>query len=45
MSGDWIHCGAVLGFVFIEGQKVSVNRNTKEMRLIVTKHLFDGTEL
>lgn len=30
---------------FSEGQKVSVNRKTKEMRLSTTKYQIDGTKI
>ena len=37
VAGPWVHCGSVLNGDVAEGKRVSVNRETKEMRLVNTK--------
>ncbi len=40
-----MHFGYVKKGVFIDGKRVSVNKKTKEMRLVNTKHQSDGSKL
>ena len=37
VSNEWVHCGSVLNVIFSAGKRVSVNKNTKEMKLVNTK--------
>jgi hypothetical protein len=44
-TDDWIHCGKVMNGKFADGKKVSVDKNSKVLRLVYTKFLLDGTVL
>ena len=41
----WVHCSSVTNGTFAAGKRVSVNRQTKEMKLVYTKFQSDGTKL
>ena len=40
-----MHCSSVAHGVFTAGKRVSVNKETKEMRLVNTKFQSDGSKL
>ena len=44
-TGSWVHCSSVFNGTFSEGRRVSVNRLTKEMKLVNTKIQSDGSKL
>ena len=45
-AGVWLHCSSVLnGGKFSDGKRISVNRVTKEMKLVNTKFQSDGSKL
>ena len=44
MNG-WLICGKVKNGVYADGKRVSVNKNTQQLRLDVTKRHADGTLL
>ena len=44
-TDEWVHCSSVLNGTFGEGRRVSVNRQTKEMKLVNTKFKSDGSKL
>jgi hypothetical protein len=45
VTDQWIHCSTVANGIFTAGKRVSVNKQTKEMRLVNTKFQSDGSKL
>ncbi len=46
VTQDWVHCGTVKDGLFADGKKVSVNKLTDELKIIVkANRLPDGTLL
>ena len=40
-----MHCGSVANCIFTAGKRVSLNKETKEMKLVNTKLQSDGSKL
>ena len=40
-----MHCSSVANGIFTAGKRVSINKKTKEMRLVNTKFQSDGSKL
>ncbi len=45
VADDWVLCSSVANGIFTTGKSVSINKETKEMRLINTKFQSDGSKL
>ena len=45
VTDQWVHCSSVANGIFTAGKRVSVNKKTKEMRLVNTKFQSDGSKL
>ena len=45
VTNEWVHCSSVANGIFAAGKRVSVNKQTKEMRLVNTKFQSDGSKL
>jgi hypothetical protein len=45
VTDEWVHCSSVLNGTFSEGRRVSVNPETKQMKLVNTKFQSDGSKL